>query len=69
MIPVGMVLVFVAVVLVVYLATLDGGYKVDRSIVIEVAPQQVFDRVRDLRSWKDWSPWLIHEPDTTLEFS
>ena len=69
MIPVGMVLVFIAVVLMVYLATLDGRYKVDRSIVIEVAPQQVFDRVRDLRSWKDWSPWLIHEPDTTLEFS
>lgn len=69
MVPVAMVLAFLVVVLLVYLATLDGSYKVDRSIVIKVPPQQVFDRVRDFRSWKDWSPWLIHEPDAELEFS
>jgi len=69
MVPIGMVLVFIAVVLVAYLVSLDGSYKVDRSIVIKREPQQVFDRVRDFPGWKDWSPWLMHEPDATLEYS
>jgi len=69
MVAIGMVLVFIAVVLAGYLASLDGRYQVDRSIVIKREPQQVFDRVRDFRGWQEWSPWLLHEPDATLEFS
>jgi uncharacterized protein YndB with AHSA1/START domain len=30
---------------------------------------EVFARIRDLRSWKEWSPWLIAEPDATLEYT
>ena len=53
----------------VYLARQPGEYLVRRSLVMDVDRQTVFDKVRDLRSWKDWSPWLMHEPDTLLKFS
>lgn len=52
-----------------YLAALDGSYTVRRSLKIGAARKSVFDRVRDLRSWPDWSPWLLHEPDATLVYS
>ena len=66
---VAMVTGFIVVVLIAFLVSQDGRYKVERSIVIKVDPRQVFDRVRDFRRWKDWSPWLMHEPDAALEFS
>ncbi len=53
----------------IYLATLQGEYEVCRSLPMDVDRQRVFDKIRDFRTWKDWSPWLMHEPDTLLEFS
>lgn len=52
-----------------YLASLDGSYIVRRSLEIPAGRKQVFDKIRDLGSWADWSPWLMHQPDTTLLFS
>ncbi len=53
----------------VYLASLDGGFKVRRSLAIAVDRKTLFDKIRDFRSWSDWSPWLLHEPETALSFS
>ncbi|MEW8078383.1 MAG: SRPBCC family protein [Candidatus Thiodiazotropha endolucinida] len=53
----------------IYLATLDGSFAVRRSLEIGVDQKTVFNKIRDFRSWSDWSPWLMHEPDTTLDFS
>jgi DNA gyrase inhibitor GyrI/ribosome-associated toxin RatA of RatAB toxin-antitoxin module len=61
-------IVVIAVVL-IYLALQSGDIAVRRSTVIRCAPEVAFDLVRDLRSWPDWSPWLLHEPDAVLTFS
>ncbi|MEW8003425.1 MAG: SRPBCC family protein [Candidatus Thiodiazotropha sp.] len=53
----------------IYLATLDGNYKVRRSLAIDASQKTLFDKIRDFRSWSDWSPWLMHEPETALAFS
>jgi len=52
-----------------YLATLDGSYSVRRSLDISVGRKAVFDKICDFRSWPDWSPWLMHEPDARLVYS
>lgn len=52
----------------IYLASLDGRFDVQRSITIDAAAASVFDAVRDFKRWPEWSPWLIHEPATRLEF-
>ena len=65
-------LIVIAVIIAIpllYLAALDGGFKVRRSLAIASNRKTVFDKVRDFRSWADWSPWLMHEPDTALTFS
>ncbi len=53
----------------IYLATLDGNYSVRQTLDITCPRQQVFDKVKDFKSWPSWSPWLMHEPDADLEFS
>lgn len=41
-------------------------FHVQRSILIEVSPQQVYDKLVDFNSWTHWSPWLISEPEATV---
>lgn len=63
------VLFVVIAALLVYLARLPGNYKVSRSITVNANIQSAFDKISDFKTWPDWSPWLIHEPQTRLEFS
>ena len=66
------VLIIIALVIalpLLYLATLDGNFSVRRSLEIAAEPKTVFDKIRDFESWKEWSPWLMHEPDTQLSYS
>lgn len=42
---------------------------VSKSIAIDAPPERVFEVVRDFRQWEKWSPWLIAEPDCSLEFA
>lgn len=53
----------------IYVATLDGSYRVRRSLRMDVDRQTAYDKLRDYRTWPDWSPWLLHEPDAKLDFS
>lgn len=52
-----------------YLAALPADYEVRRSLAMQVDRRSVFARVRDLRGWRDFSPWLLHEPEARLEYS
>jgi uncharacterized protein YndB with AHSA1/START domain/DNA gyrase inhibitor GyrI len=54
---------------VIYLATLDGSFRVKRSLELEAPAEAVFAAIVDLRSWPEWSPWLMHEPDAALVYS
>jgi len=57
------------VALLLYLVILDRGYEVRRSLLMQMDARTVFDKVRDFTSWREWSPWLMHEPETKLIFS
>ena len=63
------VLALIVIGALIYLASLNGDYEVRRSLLMDVDRQIAFDKIRDFRSWSEWSPWLMHEPDTRLEFS
>ena len=53
----------------IYLASLDGSYRIRRSRLIDAPVKQVFATIRDLKTWPEWSPWLLHEPDATITYS
>ncbi len=42
---------------------------VERSIVIQQTPHQVYSYLVDLRNFISWSPWADLDPDTRYEFS
>lgn len=44
-------------------------FTVSKSIRIAAPVQQVYDLVRDFRSWPQWSPWLIAEPSAKLSYA
>jgi len=45
------------------------AFHVARSIVIDVPIQIVRESLIDYRQWPIWSPWLITEPETKVNFS
>lgn len=52
----------------VWLMMQPANYEVVRCRVINVAPDEVYSNVVDLKKWSKWNPWIMHEPDTPLEF-
>jgi len=44
-------------------------FNVRKSVRILAPIQKVYDCVRDFRQWNHWSPWVIAEPETRLEYS
>ena len=66
------ILIIVGIILIAgisYLLSLPGAYHVSKSRTMNVPVEQVFDRVLDFQSWSEWSPWIMHDADTHLEFS
>lgn len=53
----------------IYMVRIPAGFEARRSRVIPIDRQTLFDAVRDLRGWKSWSPWLLHEPEATITYS
>lgn len=45
------------------------AYHIDRSILIKAPIKQVRESLCDYQQWPKWSPWLIIEPDTQLNFN
>lgn len=43
-------------------------YVVERSETIAARPAAIFDRVRTLQGWDDWSPWAQMDPDMTKTY-
>ncbi len=48
---------------------LPASVHVERSVVITVPQQQVFDAVNGFESFNEWSPWATLDPNTRYEFS
>jgi DNA gyrase inhibitor GyrI len=61
--------VALAAVALAYLALQPGEIRVRRSLLVGCDRAEIFNYVSDLRSWREWSPWLLHEPDARLDFS
>lgn len=56
------------VLLVVVIATRPSRFHVERSATIAAAPENIFARVDDLRSWSTWSPWEKKDPQMKRTF-
>ena len=59
----------IIVIAVIYLSTFDGEYHIDRNLQMKVPAEKIYQTLIDFKTWPKWSPWLLHEPDTSLEYS
>ncbi|MGB5830741.1 MAG: GyrI-like domain-containing protein [Thiohalocapsa sp.] len=62
-------LVVIIAAALVYLALQPGEIRARRSLVIARDRTEVFNKISDLRTWREWNPWLLHEPDARLDYS
>jgi hypothetical protein len=53
---------FIALVLIIA-ALLPANFYIERSVVINAAPQKVYEQVADLNKYLKWNPWSEIEPD------
>lgn len=65
LIGVGLILVMALL----YLASLPGKFTVEESVFIAAPKKKVFAEVINFRSWREWSPWVLHEPTTKITYS
>jgi hypothetical protein len=63
------IIVGLVIVALIYLASLDGNYRVRRGLQIDAPVKAVFAAIRDFKTWPEWNPWLLHEPDTEIVYS
>ncbi len=42
---------------------------VSKSITVNASQQKVKDFLADFHNWKNWSPWLICEPEATINYA
>lgn len=53
----------------VWLLTLPGRYRIEKRLLIKRPVAEVYAKVKDFRSWGEWSPWMLHEPDCPVTYS
>jgi predicted transcriptional regulator YdeE len=42
---------------------------VTRTRIIKKSQPEVFAKIRDFRSWKEWSPWILADPGCKLKYT
>jgi len=48
---------------------LPNQYSVERSIIIEAEPAEIYPDVVDLRAWQNWGVWFKRDPDMQLDYT
>lgn len=53
----------------IYFGTKDGNYDIQDSVVIPAAPEIVFDKVNNFKTWENWSPWKTNDPNIVFNYA
>ena len=51
-----------------YVAMQPDIFRIERRMIVNAPPEEVFVQVNDFRKWDDWSPWAKLDPDATVAF-
>ena len=51
-----------------YFGTQDGTYDLTESKTINAPTSLVFEKVNDLRNWKQWGPWKEQDPNMIFTY-
>lgn len=48
---------------------MSAEFSIDRTVVIHAPATELFTRLEDLRTWRDWASWEQVEPEMYREYS
>ena len=54
--------------LLIFAATRPDDFRVERKMLINAPPENIFGLVNDLRKWNSWSPWIKKDPNMKVSF-
>jgi len=60
---------FCIVAVLVYMARYSGRLRVQQTRSIAAPVAEVYGKVADFANWREWNPWLEHEPDVQTKLS
>tara|TARA_Y100000034_G_C6886591_1_gene407150 strand:+ start:1499 stop:2032 length:534 start_codon:yes stop_codon:yes gene_type:complete len=64
-------LIFIGILIALLVAisfVLPKEYSVERSVVIEAAPSDVYPYIVDLKEWQKWGVWFKRDPNMKLDY-
>ncbi|MEC5398351.1 SRPBCC family protein [Uliginosibacterium sp. H1] len=64
----GALIVAALVVILAYAATRPDAFRVERSLLIQAAPERIFPLVNDFHQWGKWSPYEKLDPAMQRKF-
>ncbi|CAM4311522.1 SRPBCC family protein [Gillisia limnaea] len=53
----------------IYIATKDGKYHIEETIIIEAPVPVVFEEVNNFQNWENWGPWADDTDDMIITYS
>ncbi|MDR6300584.1 SRPBCC family protein [Mesonia maritima] len=53
----------------IYVATLDGDYQVEETMLIEAPRELLFNEVNEYKTWENWGPWKEEDPNMVVTYA
>lgn len=65
---IGIILVSLAIIVTLVVILLPSHAHIERSIVIQAKPEQIYPSLIDFKKFQSWSPWARLDPNTQYEY-
>ncbi|HEY8934860.1 MAG TPA: SRPBCC family protein [Cyclobacteriaceae bacterium] len=66
---IGIIIIVIFLIVISLVLFLPPHAHVERSIVINAKPAQVFNQLNSFKNFNTWSPWAALDPNTKYEYS
>lgn len=53
----------------IYVATLEGTFQVEETLVVEAPREMLFDEVNNYKTWEKWGPWTKEKPNMIVTYT
>lgn len=63
------IFILILIAALIWLTLQPAEFEVSRTRVINAPIDKAYNSIRDLTTWEQWSPWVMHEPETKITYA